>query len=132
MKRRMMATALLAVASLSVGCHNKMGTCPGGNCGLAAGGCPDCGVTMGDCNGGSCQATPPIDAYGANANYEPNGGRGGVLAALHGRNHGGPQSHMGSDPGPAMGPSSPTYGYPYYTTRGPRDFLNPNPPSIGP
>lgn len=23
-------------------------------------------------------------------------------------------------------------GYPYYTVRGPRDFLNPNPPSIGP
>ncbi len=30
--------------------------------------------------------------------------------------------------GPAVGQVS----YPYYTTRGPRDFLNPNPPSIGP
>ena len=127
MKRPMMAMALLAVASLGVGCQSKMGTCPGGNCGLSSGG-GDCGVMA----GGACQASPPIDPYGANTNYEPNEGRGGILAALHGRHHRGPQSHMGSEPGPAMGPASPTYGYPYYTTRGPRDFLNPNPPSIGP
>lgn len=31
----------------------------------------------------------------------------------------------------AGGPPGPTYGYPYYTTRGPRDFLLDNPPSIG-
>jgi hypothetical protein len=35
------------------------------------------------------------------------------------------------DAGPA-GPPSATYGYPYYTTRAPRDFLMNNPPSIGP
>lgn len=29
------------------------------------------------------------------------------------------------------GPPSATVGYPYYTTRGPRDFLLDNPPSIG-
>lgn len=33
--------------------------------------------------------------------------------------------------GPA-GPGSAQVAYPYYTTRGPRDFLMPNPPSIGP
>jgi hypothetical protein len=32
------------------------------------------------------------------------------------------------DPGPATGAIT----YPYYTTRGPRDFLAKNPPSIGP
>jgi hypothetical protein len=26
---------------------------------------------------------------------------------------------------------APSYAYPYYTTRGPRDFLMKNPPSIG-
>ncbi len=31
----------------------------------------------------------------------------------------------------AAGPQTPTYSYPYYTTRGPRDFLADNPPSIG-
>ena len=30
------------------------------------------------------------------------------------------------------GPSTGTVTYPYYTTRGPRDFLADNPPSIGP
>ena len=29
------------------------------------------------------------------------------------------------------GPAAPSYAYPYYTTRGPRDFLLNNPPSIG-
>jgi hypothetical protein len=36
------------------------------------------------------------------------------------------------EPEPAPGPSAATVGYPYYTTRGPRDFLAPHPPSIGP
>jgi hypothetical protein len=30
------------------------------------------------------------------------------------------------------GPQTGQYAYPYYTTRGPRDFLLNNPPSIGP
>ena len=30
------------------------------------------------------------------------------------------------------GPPTPAVTYPYYTTRGPRDFLMDNPPSIGP
>ena len=29
------------------------------------------------------------------------------------------------------GSAAPTYAYPYYTIRGPRDFLMANPPSIG-
>ncbi len=40
-----------------------------------------------------------------------------------------PQQYM-QDAGPG-GPSSATVGYPYYTTRAPRDFLMDNPPSIG-
>ncbi len=31
----------------------------------------------------------------------------------------------------AAGPPSATYTYPYYTTRGPRDYFDSNPPSIG-
>lgn len=35
--------------------------------------------------------------------------------------------------GPGMyGPPAPTVGYPYYTVRAPRDFLDPNPRGIGP
>jgi hypothetical protein len=32
---------------------------------------------------------------------------------------------------PQQGPPAAQVGYPYYTTRGPRDFLINNPPSIG-
>lgn len=35
-------------------------------------------------------------------------------------------------PAQAVGPPTAAYSYPYYTTRGPRDFLMKNPPSIGP
>jgi hypothetical protein len=132
MKRATIASAVLVLTTLCVGCQSRMGTHSGGPGGLLAGGCNDCGTADGHCDDGSCLASDPIEAYGANANYLPNEGRGGPLAALHGRHHRGPQSHLGDQPGPAMGPASPTYGYPYYTTRGPRDFLNPDPPSIGP
>ena len=47
---------------------------------------------------------------------------GGALAAHH---HEDPQME-----GP-VGPPSPSVAYPYYTTRGPRDFLLNNPPSLG-
>lgn len=44
------------------------------------------------------------------------------MAALHGGRNGS---------GPDFGPPSAAIAYPYYTTRGPRDFLEPNPPTIG-
>ena len=75
------------------------------------------------------------------------GGRGGLCSNCLSRLHGGggglglgagagtiphrdPTIHSG---GAAAGPAGqiPTYAYPYYTTRAPRDFLDPNPPTIG-
>jgi len=44
--------------------------------------------------------------------------------------HAGPPGSQGIGPrygGPATGAVT----YPYYTVRGPRDFLHPNPPSVG-
>lgn len=112
MKRIVMASALLFVTLLTVGCQSKMGgSCAGGQCGLLGGGA---------CAGGACEV-----GSGSAAQH------GGPLGAIVSQHHAGPQSHMGASPGPAEGQASPTYGYPYYTTRGPRDFLNPNPPSIG-
>lgn len=68
----------------------------------------------------TCKA-PEGAVCGCNAGH----GHGG----LHGR-------HRGGGPGPeAMGMGGPPTGavaYPYYTTRGPRDFFTNNPPSIGP
>jgi len=43
--------------------------------------------------------------------------------------HRDPTIHGGGAAGPAG--QIPTYAYPYYTTRAPRDFLDPNPPTIG-
>ena len=74
------------------------------------------------------------------------GGRGGLcsscLSRLHGIGgglglgagpgtipHRDPSIHGGGGAGPAG--QIPTYAYPYYTTRAPRDFLDPNPPTIG-
>ncbi len=116
MNRLSLAAGLLIVTSLATGCHSRMGGgCRDGSCGLLGGGA---------CSGGACGIGDTLDPSDT--------GPGGPLAGLHGAKHQGPQSHTGPAPGPAMGPAQPTYGYPYYTTRGPRDFLNPNPPSIGP
>ena len=81
------------------------GGCGSASCGLGGPGC-----------GGGC----------ALRNHLP--------GALQNHPYGGQIPHSN----PALGPQggagglTPTYQYPYYTTRGPRDFLNGNPPSIGP
>jgi hypothetical protein len=56
------------------------------------------------------------------------GGHGGGPGCFGG---GGPGAHPWQD-GPPSGPPTAHVGYPYYTLRGPRDFLLNNPPSIGP
>ena len=55
----------------------------------------------------------------------------------HGHHYYGPHTHLHAVPyipPPAYqaGPPCPTVTYPYYTTRGPRDFLMNDPPSLGP
>lgn len=66
--------------------------------------------------------------YGAHLTGNHFGGHhGGGYASQYGGRHGDYVSNnqVGSGvPGPAVG-------YPYYTTRGPRDFFANNPPSIG-
>ena len=96
------------------------GRCRGGNC--QPGECED-----GSCPTGACQEC-----------------EGGVCHPRHAGRYGGLAKHhlspaekaalAGSDYG-AIGPAGPPTGavaYPYYTTRGPRDFLAKCPPSIGP
>ena len=56
---------------------------------------------------------------------------GGLGLLHHGGLHGPARSHYQPETQPAGGPVG-QYAYPYYTTRGPRDFLVDNPPSIGP
>ena len=58
------------------------------------------------------------------------GGLGG--AGGHTKPYGGEIPHTSAYPGTGGGAGqAPQYVYPYYTTRGPRDFLMSNPPSIG-
>jgi hypothetical protein len=47
------------------------------------------------------------------------------------RGNGGTIPHTAQPMGPGGAGIAPSYAYPYYTTRGPRDFLMANPPSIG-
>lgn len=107
---------------------------------LAAAGCDHRNLAKNSCS--SCQS---CSSGGCGAH----GGAGGHGLAGHGHGHGAGGGAVGNylgTPGPTpvgrlphgymqdagpSGPPSATYGYPYYTTRAPRDFLMDNPPSIG-
>ncbi len=143
MQVKLYVAALAACLFGMTGCQLnglRGGGCDSGACGGQAGGCDSgaCGGltgllgakkaahrSYGGINYGTTPETLTEDGYGTR------GGHAGVLAAFHGRHHRGPQSHMGQYPGPADGPASPTMTYPYYTTRGPRDFFMDDPPTIG-
>jgi len=56
----------------------------------------------------------------------------GMGGGLHGAGNGGmTHAQYRADDQVGSGVPGPTVAYPYYTTRGPRDFLVDNPPSIG-
>ncbi len=102
MKRGIQSLALLALAVFACsGCHGL------GN----QNGCNNCN----SCNG-------PIGCRPCRVAWQ----RGGTDYGAH-------LSHNQylHDPQAGSGVPAPTTAYPYYTTRGPRDFLANNPPSIG-
>ena len=59
-----------------------------------------------------------------------NGGHYGAFGGAH-RTPGYPHHHLHREYVGPQGPPSAQVAYPYYTVRGPRDFLMDNPPSIG-
>lgn len=114
------------------GCDASPMGCDGGGC--ASGSCGGLsgllgGYLKGGCGAGAGNCVTPAELAGDG--YGVRGGHAGPLAGHFGQHHRGPQSHMGPL-GPASGPAVPQTTYPYYTTRGPRDFFAANPPSIGP
>ncbi len=121
MKRGVLAIAGALLLMISSGCgicdnlfcfHKPYGGCNGGGC--DAGGCADGGCANGGCADGSC----------ANGGYGADG---------HGLLHHGPVPRgVGGEYVGPQGPPTGAVAYPYYANRGPRDFLQPNPPSIGP
>ena len=89
--------------------------------------CQDGSCPTGDCEAGACQECP-----GGTCRV-PHTGRYGGLA----KHHLSPEEKAAlaaSDYGATQpaGPPTGAVAYPYYTTRGPRDFLAKNPASIGP
>ncbi|MGA2797954.1 MAG: hypothetical protein ABSE63_10265 [Thermoguttaceae bacterium] len=121
MKRAIYAILAVTVLISLTGCLSAHGhrpiACVQGCCAQAPENCASC--ECGNCQ--NCQ--------------DPNqqvpcrqcGGRGCPLCR-HGAGPGGPGDGEGFAPGPPVGQVA----YPYYTIRGPRDFLAPNPQSIGP
>ena len=105
-KEDIMRKAFLVMTALAVlaasGCHHNLAR-------NGRGGCSDCG--------------------GGHASLAGGGGRGiggpGAVPRL-------PHGAVADMNNPANGgPPGATVAYPYYTVRAPRDFLAPNPPSIG-
>ncbi|QEG21376.1 hypothetical protein [Mariniblastus fucicola] len=101
------------------GCDCKLGSCLLGGKGKARTVAAVAGSQVGGCSVPGC---------GVGGNY-----CGGCLSKLRGAHrhpYGGTIPHTAQAPGNGTG-MAPSYAYPYYTTRGPRDFLMKNPPSIG-
>jgi len=107
LKRVLFAAGAMALLVTSVGCASRCGNAQCGQCNQA------------QCRQGHCGLL---------------GGRhggGGGLGGGGGFGQGGPGGPGGGDMY-SGGPPTPTVVYPYYTTRGPRDFLSANPRGIGP
>jgi hypothetical protein len=101
--------------------------CPDGNCDPAAAG------AAGYAQGGGPAYGGPYEGYGPYAQYGPrpfDGGWYGPFGGAH-RTPGYPKHHMTREYVGPQGPPTAQVAYPYYTCRGPRDFLVDNPPSIG-
>lgn len=119
MKSLAMALAAGVLIAGSLGCNGLHKLCGGGNCGA---GCGDgnCGAT---CEDGSCGGECSDGSCGGGGHpWLGAGNKAGARPHRHGE--------LVMDPGPA-GPPTGAVTYPYYTTRGPRDYFTNNPPSIG-
>lgn len=118
MKRAMFSALAVVVLTALCGCRvcqHRQGpySCSGDSCAPAT-------------NGPSC-----CDSCGSN-NNDPNNcsepGRRHLLPLCRGE----VCEEAAEQPAAAPGPPAAAITYPYYTVRGPRDFLAKNPPSIGP
>ena len=106
MKRMICSMLMVVLLASLIGCVTKHGhrpwACMGGSCAQAPENCKSCQDACDEDQGGACREC---------------GGRG--------------CKHCCREQ-PAAGPATGAITYPYYTTRGPRDFLAKHPESIGP
>ena len=98
-----------------------------------AGGYP-CGPNCPQGYGGGAAGFGSAAGYGGYGYSHPggpfSGGHYGAFGGAH-RTPGYPHHHLHREYVGPQGPPSAQVAYPYYTVRGPRDFLMDNPPSIG-
>ncbi len=155
MKRTLFITSavviLAGIVGLSGCCCHRPAAC-GGNC-VVDGGCNTCDSSAGTCqpsdcgNCGDCgtcdqgyncvqqgQCAEDGQAVQSCGYREGIGGKfRGFMSRLCPWGHGRNTQVVDSSDGGAFGQGTGgVVAYPYYTTRGPRDFLVDNPPSIGP
>lgn len=129
MKRAIFSVVAVAVFVSLVGCISQHGrrpwACMGGSCAQAPENCQSCNepAETGTDPGGVVRCRDG-GGLGSRLCCRECGGHGCPLCCRHG---GGEEAAAAG--GPATGGA---VAYPYYTTRGPRDFLAKNPPSIGP
>ena len=107
----------------SVGCGN-------GGCGIGGKLCNRCRGGLGSRVGGGGLGSRVGGGCGINGCGGAGGLCRGCLAGL-GRGSIPHRQPQGGPGGAGAAGQVPTYAYPYYTTRAPRDFLDPNPPTIG-
>ena len=114
-------------ASCCEGCCSDMGDCANGCFG--ADGCSDgtCRMDRGGMGAGG-QGSGCRFCGGAGCNNCRGGGFAGAIASGLCPHAGGYPETPNFNPGPPTGQTA----YPYYTVRGPRDFLRDKPPTIGP
>ncbi len=151
MNRWLWMASLIALVSGTSGClhHNTRGGCQTGQCGTGA--CNSCGKggllgklgCNGNCGSSGCRTgciPGPIGWQQGGMNYsahlhphcgtQGHGGIGHGMVAQHLMPGHYAAQQIQNQPFNA-GPPTGTVAYPYYSHRGPRDFLLDNPPSIG-
>ncbi len=122
MRNALLGLIGVVILSLSTGCEigDRMfaahrpyggGSCNGGGCN--GGGCDSCGGGANNGGGGCANGQCGAGGQGDYAHHPLPRGEGGT--------------YVGQE-----GPPTAGVAYPYYSNRGPRDFLAANPPSIGP
>lgn len=150
MKRAILAVMAITLVTACSGCccFERLFCCGGGGCcgyghegpcGSCGGGCGggcgsdcyDCGMAGNSVVGGG----PGYAQAGPQGHGNGYGGPGAMVAQSHPA-EGHPLMHQRRNAGGqykfAAGPPTAGVTYPYYTNRGPRDFLARNPRSIGP
>ncbi len=149
MNRLLWIASVAFLITGSTGCAHQLGGCrPGGACSsgsCSTGSCQSCqSCSSGKCKSGGllgklansghhagrpgCPATP-LGWQQGGLNYSSHLAPGGGLLQYGAPGHHAAQQMQAQPMNP--GPPTGTVAYPYYTHRGPRDFLLDNPPSIG-